>query len=80
MADGKTLVFTNAKRANPPSCLQEQLYVAIEEYEENIHNEKWQVLMSVVVPFDYAQDERQQGTSHPHMFDFSPKCRKTGHQ
>lgn len=45
--EGKTLVFNNRKaNARPP---QEQLYVDIEEYEGNIHSEKWQVPMSLRV-------------------------------
>jgi hypothetical protein len=46
-ADGKKLVFNNKKaNARPP---QEQLYVDIDEYEGNIHSEKWQVPMSLRV-------------------------------
>ncbi len=48
-ADGKTLVFNNKKKVNPPNRPQEQLYVDIEEYEGNIHSEKWQVPMSLRV-------------------------------
>lgn len=44
--DHKTLVFKNKRKANPP---QEQLYVDIEEYQENIHSEKWQIPMSLRV-------------------------------
>lgn len=45
----KELVFSNKKKVNPPSQDQEQLYVDIEEYEGNIHSEKWQVPMSLRV-------------------------------
>jgi hypothetical protein len=47
LVDNKTFVFNNkSARSIPP---QEQLYVDIEEYEGNIHSEKWQVPMSLRV-------------------------------
>lgn len=47
LADNKKFVFNNkSARSNPP---QEQLYVDIEEYEGNIHSEKWQIPMSLRV-------------------------------
>lgn len=47
LADNKNFVFNNkSARSNPP---QEQLYVDIEEYEGNIHSEKWQIPMSLRV-------------------------------
>lgn len=45
-SEGKVLVFKDKKQATPP---QEQLYVDIEEYEGNMHSEKWQVPMSLRV-------------------------------
>jgi len=40
-------VFNNkAQKSNQP---QEQLYVDIDEYEGNIHSEKWQIPMSLRV-------------------------------
>ncbi|HMK18320.1 MAG TPA: helicase-related protein [Chitinophagaceae bacterium] len=46
-AEGKAFVFNRkSTRAIPP---QEQLYVDIEEYEGNIHSEKWQIPMSLRV-------------------------------
>lgn len=47
LSENKTFVFNNkSKYATSP---QEQLYVDIEEYEGNIHSEKWQVPMSLRV-------------------------------
>lgn len=47
LAEGKNFVFSRkSARAVPP---QEQLYVDIEEYEGNIHSEKWQIPMSLRV-------------------------------
>jgi hypothetical protein len=47
LRDNKTFVFNNkSARSTPP---QEQLYVDIEEYEGNIHSEKWKVPMSLRV-------------------------------
>jgi len=43
------LVFNNKKNAPNQTRKQEQLYVDIEEYEGNIHSEKWQVPMSLRV-------------------------------
>lgn len=46
-SENKTLVFKDkSKRSKVP---QEQLYVDIEEYEGNIHSDKWQVPMSLRV-------------------------------
>jgi hypothetical protein len=45
----KVLVFNNKRKVTPPNREQEQLYVAIEEYEGNIHSDKWQVPMSLRV-------------------------------
>ncbi len=47
LAEGKRFVFNrkSAKAVRP----QEQLYVDIEEYEGNIHSEKWQIPMSLRV-------------------------------
>ncbi len=47
VAENKNLVFNyKAAKSNPP---QEQLYVDIEEYEDNIHSKRWQVPMSLRV-------------------------------
>jgi hypothetical protein len=43
------LVFNNKKNGLNQTRKQEQLYVDIEEYEGNIHSEKWQVPMSLRV-------------------------------
>jgi hypothetical protein len=43
------LVFNNKKNGPNQARKQEQLYVDIEEYEGNIHSEKWQVPMSLRV-------------------------------
>jgi len=43
------LVFSNKKNLPRQVRKQEQLYVDIEEYEGNIHSEKWQVPMSLRV-------------------------------
>jgi hypothetical protein len=43
------LVFNNKKNAPNQARSQEQLYVDIEEYEGNIHSDKWQVPMSLRV-------------------------------
>jgi hypothetical protein len=43
------LVFNNKKNLPNQTRKQEQLYVDIEEYEGNIHSEKWQVPMSLRV-------------------------------
>ncbi|MDP1815116.1 MAG: helicase-related protein [Leadbetterella sp.] len=43
------LVFNNKKNGPNMTRKQEQLYVDIEEYEDNIHSEKWQVPMSLRV-------------------------------
>ena len=43
------LVFNNKKNGQNQTRKQEQLYVDIEEYEGNIHSEKWQVPMSLRV-------------------------------
>jgi hypothetical protein len=43
------LVFSNKKNGTNQTRKQEQLYVDIEEYEGNIHREKWQVPMSLRV-------------------------------
>ncbi len=43
------LVFNNKKNGPSQARNQEQLYVDIEEYEGNIHSEKWQVPMSLRV-------------------------------
>lgn len=43
------LVFNNKKNGSNQTRKQEQLYVDIEEYEGNIHSEKWQVPMSLRV-------------------------------
>jgi len=43
------LVFNNKKNGTNQTRKQEQLYVDIEEYERNIHSEKWQVPMSLRV-------------------------------
>lgn len=43
------LVFNNKKNVPNQTRKQEQLYVDIEEYEGNIHSEKWQVPMSLRV-------------------------------
>jgi hypothetical protein len=43
------LVFNNKKNGPNQTRKQEQLYVDIEEYEGNIHSEKWQVPMSLRV-------------------------------
>ncbi len=48
-AENKTLVFNNKKKVKPPTPEQEQLYVDIEEYEDNIHSTKWQIPMSLRV-------------------------------
>lgn len=48
--NNKVLVFSNkSNKVKPPNREQEQLYVAIEEYEGNIHSDKWQVPMSLRV-------------------------------
>jgi hypothetical protein len=45
--NSSTLVFNNkVDKANPP---QEQLYVDIDEYEQNIHSKKWQIPLSLRV-------------------------------
>lgn len=47
IADGKTFVFNNkSKRIN---ANQEQLYVEIDAYENDIHSKKWQIPMSLRV-------------------------------
>ncbi|HML66462.1 MAG TPA: helicase-related protein [Dysgonomonas sp.] len=47
LSENKDFVFNNkSPHSTPP---QEQLYVDIEEYEGNIHSEKWQVPMSLRV-------------------------------
>lgn len=46
-ADSKEFVFSNKK--NTPKTQQEQLYIDIEEYIENIESKKWQVPMSLRV-------------------------------
>ena len=43
------LVFNNKKNVPNQTRSQEQLYVDIEEYEGNIHSDKWQVPMSLRV-------------------------------
>lgn len=43
------LVFNNKKNGSNQTRKQEQLYVDIEEYEENIHSDKWQIPMSLRV-------------------------------
>jgi hypothetical protein len=43
------LVFSNKKNRQNQTRNQEQLYVDIEEYEGNIHSDKWQVPMSLRV-------------------------------
>jgi hypothetical protein len=43
------LVFNNKKKLPNQSRNQEQLYVDIEEYRDNIHSDKWQVPMSLRV-------------------------------
>ncbi|QIY84866.1 helicase [Chryseobacterium sp. NEB161] len=47
VADSKEFVFSNKK--NTPTTQQEQLYIDIEEYIENIESKKWQVPMSLRV-------------------------------
>ncbi|WP_379953102.1 helicase-related protein [Dokdonia sp. R78006] len=47
IADGKTFVFSNkSKRTN---ANQEQLYVELDAYVDDIHSEKWQIPMSLRV-------------------------------
>ena len=47
ISEQKNFVFNNKRISSSPP--QEQLYVDIEEYEENIHSKKWQVPMSLRV-------------------------------
>ena len=47
--DTTDLVFNKKKNGLNQTRKQEQLYVDIEEYEGNIHSEKWQVPMSLRV-------------------------------
>ncbi len=47
VADSKEFVFSNKK--NTPTIQQDQLYIDIEEYIENIESKKWQVPMSLRV-------------------------------
>jgi hypothetical protein len=46
-SEGKNIVFNNKDKKKGSN--QEQLYVAIEEYEENIHSSKWIIPMSLRV-------------------------------
>ena len=45
LSEGKEAVFNNKSRNK--SRPQEQLYVAIDEYEGNIHSKKWQIPQSL---------------------------------
>ena len=45
--NGKVLVFNDAR--NTEKIRQEQLYVDIDEYEDNIHSEKWKIPLSLRV-------------------------------
>ncbi|MEJ7559157.1 MAG: helicase-related protein [Pedobacter sp.] len=47
--NGSTLVFNNKRKVANQSATQEQLYVEIDEYNTNIHSEKWQIPMSLRV-------------------------------
>jgi hypothetical protein len=47
LLENKTLVFNNKSLKTTP--VQEQLYVDIEEYKDNIRSKKWQIPMSLRV-------------------------------
>lgn len=43
------LVFNNKRKVTPPKPQQEDLYVSIDEYGTNVHDEKWQIPNSLRV-------------------------------
>lgn len=47
--NGSILVFNNKRNVTNQGIPQEQLYVDVDEYDTNIHSEKWQVPMSLRV-------------------------------